>query len=146
MVSVKRKSSIFKDTNIKKNKPCEKTRKQIRKEKRQEKKVKKAMFYQNRKQIPGRFVLNPDKMKENIIKSQENHGELHQNNSKHNANEKLKKQKKKKKMDTKSNLIIDNEHEDKMIKQLEKRLKLNKRKSNTIPKSFINDGLDCILC
>nr|XP_050848257.1 nucleolar MIF4G domain-containing protein 1 homolog isoform X2 [Vespula vulgaris] len=145
MVSVKRKSSIFKDTNIKKNKPCEKTRKQIRKEKRQEKKVKKAMFYQNRKQIPGRFVLNPDKMKENIIKSQENHGELHQNNSKHNANEKLKKQKKKKKMDTKSNLIIDNEHEDKMIKQLEKRLKLNKRKSNTIPKSFINDGLDYLL-
>ncbi|KAF7402259.1 hypothetical protein HZH66_004526 [Vespula vulgaris] len=84
-------------------------------------------------------------MKENIIKSQENHGELHQNNSKHNANEKLKKQKKKKKMDTKSNLIIDNEHEDKMIKQLEKRLKLNKRKSNTIPKSFINDGLDYLL-
>lgn len=145
MVSVKRKGSIFKDTNIKKNKPCEKTRKQIRKEKRQEKKVKKAMFYQNRKQIPGRFVLNPDKMKENIIKSQESHGELHQNNSKHNANEKLKKQKKKKKMDTKSNLIIDNKHEDKMIKQLEKRLKLNKRKSNTIPKSFINDGLDYLL-
>ncbi|KAF7405628.1 hypothetical protein HZH68_004997 [Vespula germanica] len=84
-------------------------------------------------------------MKENIIKSQESHGELHQNNSKRNANEKLKKQRKKKKMDAKSNLIIDNEHEDKMIKQLEKRLKLNKRKSNTIPKSFINDGLDYLL-
>lgn len=146
MVSVKRKNLIFKNTNIKKSKPCEKTRKQIRKEKRQEKKAKKAMFYQNRKQIPGRFVLNPDRMKENVTKSQESHDELHQNNSKHNANEKLKKQQKKRKRDKQLNLTIDNENEDKMIKQLEKRLKLNKRKSNTIPKSFLNDGLDCILC
>ncbi|KAL2733701.1 nucleolar MIF4G domain-containing protein 1 [Vespula squamosa] len=134
MVSVKRKNSIFKNTKIKRSKPCEKTRKQIRKEKRQEKKAKKAMFYQNKKQIPGKFVLNPDKMKENVTKSQKSHDELHQNNSKHNANEKLKKQKKKRKMDTKLNLIIDNENENKIIKQLEKRLKLNKRKSNTISK------------
>ncbi|XP_046821274.1 nucleolar MIF4G domain-containing protein 1 homolog [Vespa crabro] len=144
MVSVKRKNSIFKNTNSKKNKPCEKTRKQIRKEKRQEKKAKKAMFYQNRKQVLGRFVLNPDRMKENVTKSQESYNEL-QNNSKHNVNEKFKNQKKKRKRDIKSNLTIDNENEDKMIKQLEKRLKLNKRKSNTIPKSFVNDGLDYLL-
>lgn len=38
-----------------------------------------------------------------------------------------------------------NLEEDKMIKQLEKRLKLNKRKNTSIPKSFTSDGLDCIL-
>lgn len=38
-----------------------------------------------------------------------------------------------------------NAEEDKMIKQLEKRLKLNKRKSKFVPKSFVEDGLDCIL-
>lgn len=32
-----------------------------------------------------------------------------------------------------------------MIKQLEKQLKLNKRKSKSVPKSFASDGLDCIL-
>nr|CAD7425794.1 unnamed protein product [Timema monikensis] len=38
-----------------------------------------------------------------------------------------------------------NEEEDKIIKKLEKQLKLNKRKSKTVPKSFALDGLDCIL-
>lgn len=38
-----------------------------------------------------------------------------------------------------------NQEEDKMIKQLEKRLKLDKRKSKSTPKSFVSDGLDCIL-
>lgn len=35
--------------------------------------------------------------------------------------------------------------EDKTIKQLEKQLKLNKRKSKSLPKSFSVDGLDCKL-
>nr|CAD7447295.1 unnamed protein product [Timema bartmani] len=35
-----------------------------------------------------------------------------------------------------------NEEEDKIIKKLEKQLKLNKRKSKTVPKSFALDGLD----
>lgn len=38
-----------------------------------------------------------------------------------------------------------NLEEDRTIKQLEKQLKLNKRKSKSIPKSFVSDGLDCIL-
>lgn len=41
---------------------------------------------------------------------------------------------------TKANLV-----EDKAIKRLEKQLKLNKRKSKTLPKSFSSDGLDCML-
>ncbi|EFN89915.1 nucleolar MIF4G domain-containing protein 1 homolog [Harpegnathos saltator] len=42
-------------------------------------------------------------------------------------------------------LIQANVKEDKMIKQLEKRLKLNKRKSKSVPKSFVADGLDYLL-
>ncbi|KAI4494305.1 hypothetical protein M0802_008988 [Mischocyttarus mexicanus] len=145
MVSVKRKN-----TNMKKKKPIEKTRKQIRKEKRQEKKVKKATYYQNKKQMSGKFVMNPDRIEENITKSQEIDDKLSVHNNNHNDSEKLRKQKKKKKKNKKeksikSKLNIDNKNEDKMIKQLEKQLKLNKRKSNTVPKSFVNDGLDYLL-
>nr|CAD7392721.1 unnamed protein product [Timema cristinae] len=38
-----------------------------------------------------------------------------------------------------------NVEEDKIIKKLEKQLKLNKRKSKTVPKSFALDGLDYLL-
>lgn len=38
-----------------------------------------------------------------------------------------------------------NKEEDREIKKLEKQLKLNKRKSKSIPKSFTDEGLDCIL-
>ncbi|BES91919.1 MA3 [Nesidiocoris tenuis] len=39
----------------------------------------------------------------------------------------------------------DNKLEDKAIKQLEKQLRLNKRKSQSIPKTFVESGLDYIL-
>lgn len=143
MVSVKRQKSIFTKSNFKRSKPIEKTRKQLRKEKRQEKKARKALSYQNKKKVPGRFVLNPDRLKENPTKLQVDLNESPQSNKKQKNKEKLKKQKRKR--DTKSSLIVENENEDKTIKQLEKRLKLNKRKSNTIPKSFVDDGLDYIL-
>ena len=45
----------------------------------------------------------------------------------------------------KQNYLKDNELEDRVIKRLEKQLKLNKRKSKSVPKSFASDGLDCIL-
>lgn len=141
MGSVKRQKSMFKNTNVQKNKLSEKTRKQIRKEKRKEKKTRRALAYQNRKQIPGRFVLNPDKLKENLTKLQEDHNDLSQDKKKQNKE----KNKQKRKRSTKAQLITDHENEDKMIKQLEKRLKLNKRKTNTVPKSFVNDGLDYLL-
>jgi hypothetical protein len=37
------------------------------------------------------------------------------------------------------------QREEKTVKQLEKQLHLNKRKSKTLPQSFMDDGLDCIL-
>lgn len=42
-------------------------------------------------------------------------------------------------------LIEANREEDKIIKKLEKQLKMNKRKPGNIAKSFVDDGLDCIL-
>lgn len=36
-----------------------------------------------------------------------------------------------------------NYEEDKAIKRLEKQLKLNKRKTKSLPKTFAADGLDC---
>jgi nucleolar MIF4G domain-containing protein 1 len=38
-----------------------------------------------------------------------------------------------------------NDEEDRVIKDLEKKLKLNRRKSKSLPKSFVSEGLDCIL-
>ncbi|KAK7794247.1 hypothetical protein R5R35_014655 [Gryllus longicercus] len=38
-----------------------------------------------------------------------------------------------------------NEEEERLIKRLEKQLKLSKRKSKTVPKSFADDGLDYLL-
>ncbi len=42
-------------------------------------------------------------------------------------------------------LKIANRLEDKNIKKIEKQLKLHKRKSKTVPKSFVDDGLDYLL-
>ncbi|XP_074659239.1 uncharacterized protein LOC141911993 [Tubulanus polymorphus] len=41
-------------------------------------------------------------------------------------------------------LMMENEREDKLIKRLEKQMKLNRRKSKNLPKSFTDDGLDYI--
>lgn len=43
------------------------------------------------------------------------------------------------------NLLDDNKQEDRVIKEMEKRLFLNKRKNKNMPKSFIDEGLDYIL-
>lgn len=42
-------------------------------------------------------------------------------------------------------LLDANKEEDRIIKQLEKQLGLNKRKSKALPKSFVEEGLDCML-
>lgn len=47
---------------------------------------------------------------------------------------------KQKRLDQMRDLIAEDEKE---IKTLAKRLKLNKRKSKTLPKSFVDEGLDC---
>lgn len=43
----------------------------------------------------------------------------------------------------KQQLLEANAEEDQTIRKLEKQLKLNKRKTKAVPKSFSEDGLDC---
>ena len=42
-------------------------------------------------------------------------------------------------------LLEDNDKDKRLLRQLEKNLKMKKRKSNNLPLAFVNDGLDCIL-
>jgi len=42
-------------------------------------------------------------------------------------------------------LLEDNDKDKRLLRQLEKNLKMKKRKSNSLPLAFVNDGLDCIL-
>ncbi|KAL6264325.1 hypothetical protein P5V15_004434 [Pogonomyrmex californicus] len=139
-----------------KSKPMQKTRKQLRKEKRQQKKINKAAYYQkNRPKNQSEKVseishklskIDDDKLME--VKGKSN---IKQTSSTKAQKRQLSKDTKEKKMqkNIKKQRMIQlkqaNMEEDKMIKQLEKRLKLNKRKSKSIPKSFVSDGLDYIL-
>jgi len=43
-------------------------------------------------------------------------------------------------------LLEDNDKDKRLLRQLEKNLKMKKRKSSNLPLAFVNDGLDCILC
>ncbi|XP_075238289.1 nucleolar MIF4G domain-containing protein 1 isoform X2 [Lycorma delicatula] len=49
------------------------------------------------------------------------------------------------KVQRKKQLFQENKNEDKVIKKLEKQLRLNKRKSKTLPQSFMDEGLDYLL-
>ena len=42
-------------------------------------------------------------------------------------------------------LLEDNRKDERLLRQLEKNLKMKKKKSNSLPQAFVNDGLDCIL-
>jgi len=42
-------------------------------------------------------------------------------------------------------LLEDNRKDERLLRQLEKNLKMKKRKSNSLPMAFVNDGLHCIL-
>ncbi|XP_015600311.1 nucleolar MIF4G domain-containing protein 1 [Cephus cinctus] len=132
----------------KRSKPIQKTRKELRKEKRQEKKISRAKYYQKQIKIPGQFVLNPNKKTDVTIKNEKNE-KVRQNRQKVECDQdrKRKQERLEREMQAqrKSQLKKANVAEDKIIKQLEKQLKLNKRKSKTVPKSFASDGLDYIL-
>jgi len=41
-------------------------------------------------------------------------------------------------------LLEDNRKDERVLRQLEKSLKMKKKKSNSLPLAFVNDGLDCI--
>ncbi|XP_032676324.1 nucleolar MIF4G domain-containing protein 1 homolog [Odontomachus brunneus] len=162
MGRIRRKEISKNKKKINKIKSTEKTRKQLRKEKRQQKKISRAIYYQkNRSRNQSKETKSTRSVRriDNVMtlrEKEEERGE--QNNERGETLIQLKKENQKVSNDTNERkrqkelkrqrmrqLKQENLFEDKMIKQLEKQLKLNKRKSKSIPKSFAADGLDYIL-
>ncbi|EEZ99092.1 nucleolar MIF4G domain-containing protein 1 [Tribolium castaneum] len=139
------------------NKP--KTRKEIRKEQRKSKKSRRHEYYTNRKK-PGQFVRINPQMAAEIYGEEATKPAKESNQGKQknqvktkmeaeNVRDKEKKQQSKlqKDMSKQRNkqLVEANLEEDRTIRRLEKQLKLNKRKSKSVPASFSRDGLDYLL-
>lgn len=152
MGRIQRKGTPNTKSKVNKSKSIQKTRKQLRKEKRQQKKISRAVYYQKKKSIdqsektPG--ISRTDGDKSMKIKEKNDTKQLpsvrtqKRQKTKDTKEEKMQKNAKKQRT---VQLKRANLEEDRTIKQLEKQLKLNKRKSKSIPKSFVSDGLDCIL-
>lgn len=144
------------------------SRKELRKQLRKEKKSKRNEYFKNKKKIQLMKLSAQDTIKEkdsyNISKTKNtptNKGMTNKTSkvvtkqestfidkqNKLNKEEKREKAKLERGMvkQRKITLMEANKKEDKEIKKLEKQLKLNKRKSKSVPKSFIDEGLDCIL-
>ncbi|KAK2141331.1 hypothetical protein LSH36_1120g01062 [Paralvinella palmiformis] len=118
-------------------------RKQQRKEERRLKKMRKFAFKQ-KKPLPTKELLELE------IKAAAKAEKLKKVKEKLKQRKRVKKRKLKEKqseaVDVRiQGLIEANKVEDRAIKQLEKQLKLNKRKRKSLPLSFKNDGLDYIL-
>lgn len=144
-----------------------KSRKQMRKELRKQKKINKSIYFKNKRELCVNITnVNDDKINHNKIINKEtnrlesskkykkkndcfekvNHSIISMTNCSEQVKTKKSKEFEYKKKIQKCKLLKEaNLKEDKEIKKLEKKLKLNKRKKKTIPKSFITDGLDCIL-
>ncbi|XP_011313367.1 nucleolar MIF4G domain-containing protein 1 isoform X2 [Fopius arisanus] len=133
----------FRNMKKVKKRAIQTTRKEKRREKRQEKKLHRAQYHSQKKPIPGQFVRSPGLVTKHICQleplkyNQDNVRAI--NDQERKRVEQLKAKKRK------NQLLRDNEHEDRLIHQMEKKLKLNKRKSKTTPKSFTVDGLDYLL-
>jgi nucleolar MIF4G domain-containing protein 1 len=125
-----------------------KSRKEIRKEQRRLKKTKRNEFFQRRKSKSRKYATeNTDHEEQtgnsvDVLVSKEQEKLNRRKCSERERNQKLQ-------MDMKNQRIKQlqkaNQQEDKVIKKLEKQLKLSKRKLKSVPKSFTADGLDCIL-
>ena len=139
----------------------EPSRKEIRKNLRKMKKQKKHEYLTTRKQARQVDTPNVKSGKKQNIKStveEENFSHDEDHEALQDA-KKAKPTKKKEPVVKKKNenaekerqkqrvkqLRVANKLEDKNIKKMEKQLRLNKRKSKSMPKSFVNDGLDYLL-
>jgi hypothetical protein len=135
----------------KKNQPerkIHKSRKELRKEHRKLKKAKRNEFFQRKKnkskKSVGENTTNdvPMPSSANVPVSKVHDKRGVKKYSERSGCQKLQ-------MDMKNQRIKQlkkaNQQEDRVIRKLEKQLKLNKKKRKSIPKSFTADGLDCIL-
>lgn len=148
--------SSFKEKGKKRHEKCiQKTRKQKRKEKRLEKKKGRQIFNQNKskKKPDNEKLIKFEKADESEDDLQAHTGKKFKNivQDKLKNEQELEKRKQKKLeiemiKQRKKQLISANLEEDRTIRQLEKQLKIKKRKNNkSTSKSFASDGLDCIL-
>lgn len=125
-----------------------KSRKEVRKEFRKQKKINKAIYFQQKK---GLLVSGSDKDERIVEVNSKNNICNNEIAASIKAQKKSVQKKKTRKVklgktNTRNESLKQaNLEEDRIIKKLEKQLKLNKRKKKTIPKSFALDGLDCIL-
>lgn len=125
-----------------------KSRKELRKEQRKFKKAKRNEFFQ-RKKNKSKKPVGEYATKEVPMPSIANVpvSKVHDKRSVKKNSEKAGYQKLQVDMNNQriKQLKKANQQEDKVIRKLEKQLKLNKKKRKSIPKSFTADGLDCIL-
>lgn len=133
---------IRRDANLK---LLEKSRKQVRKELRKQKKIDKAIYFRKKGELRD-ACAGIDEREDTVTVVGENKDDNSiRMEKKPVGDRRLPKLELKKKNQKNRLLKTANLEEDKIIKKLEKQLKLNKRKKKTIPKSFAADGLDCIL-
>ncbi|XP_011868347.1 PREDICTED: nucleolar MIF4G domain-containing protein 1 [Vollenhovia emeryi] len=151
MGRVQRKGPLDTKSKNKKAKSIQKTRKQLRKEKRQQKKISRAEYYQRRSRNDSEKTMGKSRTEANESLKIKESDDVEQApvtkvqkrpRPEGRKEERMQKSAKKQRM---VQLKQANLEEDKTIKQLEKRLKLNKRKTKSIPKSFVSDGLDYLL-
>nr|XP_022910395.1 nucleolar MIF4G domain-containing protein 1 homolog isoform X2 [Onthophagus taurus] len=129
-----------------------KSRKEIRKAGRKLKKQKKQEYYTNRKNVEKIKGNEPilDKNVDKNFKAQKQEFKekpIQYDKFKEIQKDRIKQDKLKKEMSKQRNRQLQdaNIEEDRNIKRLEKQLKLNKRKTKAIPKSFVSEGLDYLL-
>ena len=137
---MKLKSKKVERSNVK---SVRKSRKQIRKELRKQKKINRSNYFKSKNESRAASAHASDSQDHKLgNKSVKERPKKCTKEAKRKKSEDLERQRRK----VKNRLLkAANLKEDKVIKRLEKQLKLNKRKKETISKSFVSDGLDCIL-
>lgn len=116
----------------------------MRKDKRKEKKMRHANRPINQKSEPTqRAVAQNYTIKNKPVNiGRSNDKVLSEHKRKLKQEEKLAKEMNRQR---KKQLMNANEEEDRIIKALEKKLKMVKRRTKSLPKAFKDEGLDCIL-
>lgn len=123
----------------------EKSRKQVRKELRKQKKIDKAIYFRKKGELRDACAgIDEPEDTVTVVGANKDDNSIRKE-KKPTEETRLPKLELKKKNQKNQLLKTANLEEDKIIKKLEKQLKLNKRKKKTIPKSFAADGLDYLL-
>lgn len=157
MSSFKRSKVKSSETKCSNLNALRKSRKQVRKEIRKQKKIDKVIYLKKRKESRARAhdLVRTDQTTDDVADNRTsdekvtcnlvNDGKISKENAKDIGKGKCEKVGSNRANKKHELLKEANLKEDKIIKKLEKQLKLNKRKRKVIPKSFVADGLDGII-